>query len=101
MLTPPGHWTMASRPIGSSNGATMTSAPHARAARTAASISITRYPVRSTPHGYGTGVLKPNTDSVPTGVRTTWVIVLLGVGVTVKPACLDVVPPTVAETLGA
>src|SRR4029077_199911 len=90
---------IASRPIGSSNGLTRTSAPAARAARVAPARSVTRYPVRSNPNGYGTGVLNPNTDTVPTGVMTSCDMVRLGVGVTVKTPCLVVVPPNVAIRL--
>src|ERR1700688_3895767 len=90
---------IASRPIGSLKGATKTSAPVALAARIASSISVTRYPVRSNPNGYGTGVLNPNTDTVPAGVMTSCDMVLLGVGVTVKTPCLAVVPPNVAIRL--
>ncbi len=43
--------------------------------------------------------MKPNTETVPTGVSTSWDIVLLGVGVTVKTPCLDVLPPNVARKL--
>src|SRR5580700_7883408 len=88
-----------SRPIGSGNGATITSAPSAFAALTAASKSVTRYPVRSAPNGYGTGVLNPNTDSEPTGVRTSCDIVSLGVGVTVNTPSLLALPPNVAIRL--
>lgn len=49
--------------------------------------------------GYGIGALKPNTENVPTGVKTNWDIVLLGVGVTVKTTCFEAVPPKVAMTL--
>src|SRR5580693_2337314 len=99
VLMPPGHWMMASFPIGSLKGATMRSAPVERATRTAASRSVTRQPVRSRPNGYGMGVLKPKTDMDPTGVSTNCDIVLLGVGVTVKTPCLVVVPPNVAIKL--
>ena len=40
-------------------------------------MSVTRYPVRSKPNGYGIGVLKPKTDTEPTGVRTNCDMVLL------------------------
>ena len=43
--------------------------------------------------------MKPNTDTVPTGVKTSCDIVLLGVGVTVKMPCFVVVPPKVARRL--
>src|SRR5215467_1703286 len=99
MFTPPGHWITASLPIGSSNGLTRTSAPSACAARTAASRLVTRYPVRSAPNGYGTGVLNPKTERVPAGVSTSCDIVLLGVGVTVKTPGLVVLPPNVASRL--
>jgi hypothetical protein len=36
---------------------------------------------------------------VPTGVKTSWDIVLLGVGVTVNTPCLDVLPPNVVTKL--
>src|SRR3981189_1595459 len=81
---PPGHWTIASRPMGSGNGATTTSAPLAFADWIAVSMSVTRYPVRSTPNGYGIGVVKPNTENVPPGVDPACHIVLLGVGVIVN-----------------
>src|SRR5690606_41913686 len=77
-----------SRPIGSGKGATSTSAPAACAAFTAASMSVTRYPVRSAPNGYGIGVLKPNSETVPTGVCRSCDVALLGVGVTVATTCL-------------
>ena len=51
------------------------------------------------PKGYGIGVLNPNTDSEPTGVKTSCDMVLLGVGVTVKTPCFVVVPPKVAIRL--
>src|SRR5258705_14022391 len=99
MLTPPGHWITASCPIGSLNGVTSTSAPVCRAARIAVSMSVTKYPVRSTPYGYGTGVEKPNAEIVPTGVQINCENVLLGVGVTFVTTFFDVVPPNVANTL--
>ena len=43
--------------------------------------------------------MKPNTDNVPTGVRTNCILVLLGVGVTVATPSCAVVPPNVAITL--
>src|SRR5437660_12862864 len=82
MLTPPGHWITASCPIGSSNGVTRISAPVCRAARIAVPMSVTKYPVRSTPYGYGTGVVKPNADVMPTGVQINCEKVLLGGGIT-------------------
>src|SRR3569623_1142849 len=60
---------------------------------------VPRYPVRSLPNGYGTGVSKPNTDSMPTGVCTYCDAVLLGVGVTVNTARGDALPPNVAIKL--
>src|SRR5438876_11578543 len=90
---------IASRPARSSNGATSTSAPVARAARTAVAMSLTRYPLRSTPNGYGVGVVKPKTEMVPKGVNINCEIVLLGVGVTVMTDCLEVVPPKGAKVL--
>src|SRR5579862_8272555 len=90
---------MTSRPIGSLNWVTRTSAPAARAALMASSKSVTRYPVRSAPKGYGMGVLKPKTETVPAGVNTSWDIALLGVGVWVNTPCLVVVPPNVARKL--
>src|SRR5580658_46691 len=86
-------------PIGSSNGVTMTSAPAARADLRAAFMSVTRYPVRSAPKGYGMGVVNPKTEIVQTGVKINCEKVLLGVGVTVVATFLDVVPPKVASTL--
>src|SRR6202007_2893559 len=50
-------------------------------------------------NGYGTGVLNPKTETLPAGVSTSWDMVLLGVGVTVKTPCLVVVPPNVANRL--
>ena len=67
--------------------------------RIAVSMSVTRYPVRSSPNGYGIGVVKPNAENVPTGVNTACHIVVLGVGVIVKAACCDLVPPNVATRL--
>jgi hypothetical protein len=67
--------------------------------RIAVSMSVTRYPVRSSPNGYGIGVVKPNTENVPIDVNTARHIVLLGVGVIVNAACWDLVPPNVAMTL--
>src|SRR5438046_1947036 len=99
MLTPPGHWITASCPIGSSNGVTSISAPVCRAARIAVPMSVTKYPVRSTPYGYRTGVVKPNTDIVPTGVKINCEKVLLGVGVTCVTTFFDTVPPNIANTL--
>ena len=43
--------------------------------------------------------MKPNTESVPTGVKTICNTVLLGVGVTVATPCFDVLPPNVARKL--
>jgi hypothetical protein len=62
-------------------------------------MSVTKYPVRSRPYGYGTGVSKPKADIVPTGVKTNCERVLLGVGVTCVTTFFDVVPPNVANTL--
>jgi len=62
-------------------------------------MSDTKYPVRSTPNGYGTGVVNPNADIVPTGVKINSEKVLLGVGVTCVTTFFDVVPPNVANTL--
>src|SRR5260370_21937280 len=99
MLTPPGHWITASCPIGSLNGVTSISAPACRAARIAVSMSVTKYPVRSTPYGYGTGVVKPNAEIVPTGVKINCEKDLLGRGVTCVTTFFDEVPPHVAHTL--
>src|SRR3954451_17246039 len=99
MWTPPGHWITASCPIGSLDGVTSISAPVCRAARTALFMSFTKYPVLSRPNGYGTGVVKPNAEIVPTGVKINWEKVLLGVGVTSATTFFDVVPPNVADTL--
>src|ERR1700685_1901116 len=99
MLTPPGHWIIASRPIGSLKGVTHTSAPDARALIIAASRSLTRYPVRSDPNGNGMGVLKPKTEIMPTGVMTNCERVWLDVGVTVTKPCFEVLPPKVALKL--
>src|ERR1700682_2751601 len=99
MLTPPGHCITASCPIGSLNGVTSISAPVCRAARIAVPMSATKYPVRSTPYGYGTGVVKPNTENVPTGVKINCENVLLGVGVTCVTTFFDIVPLNVANTL--
>src|ERR1700756_2432035 len=99
MLTPPGHWITASCPIGSLNGVTMTSAPVSRAARIAVFMSLTKYPVLSPPNGCGTGVVKPNAEIVPTGVKINCEKVLLGVGVTCVTTFFDDVPPNVDKTL--
>src|SRR5277367_1359809 len=99
MLTPPGHWITASCPIGSLNGVTSISAPVCRAARIAVPISVTKYPVRSMPYGYGTGVMKPNAEIVPTGVKINCEKVVLGVGVTCVTTFFDEVPPNVVNTL--
>src|ERR1700693_1940301 len=45
------------------------------------------------------GVLKPNTDNMPTGVVTSCEIVLLGVGVMATTTCLPADPPNVARKL--
>src|SRR3984957_10684012 len=90
---------IASRPIGPLKTAPWTSAPSAFAEPTAEATSGTRTPKRSNPNGYGTGVLNPKTDMLPTGVSTNWDMVLLGVGVTVKTPCLVFVPPNVAIKL--
>ena len=62
-------------------------------------MSLTKYPVRSRPYGYGTGVVKPNAEIVPTGVKINCEKVLLGVGVTSATTFFDVVPPNVTNTL--
>jgi hypothetical protein len=51
------------------------------------------------PYGYGTGVVKPNAEIVPTGIKINCEKVLLGVGVTCVTTFFDVVPPNVANTL--
>src|SRR5882757_7019576 len=89
----------ASRPIGSGNGSTRTPAPAARAALIATSMSVTRKPVRSAPKGKGIGVLKPKSDTVPTGVCRSCEVVVLGVGVTVTTTCFVLRPPKVARKL--
>jgi len=66
------------------NGWTMMSAPAETAARRAPSMSLTRYPVRSLPNGYGIGVVNAKTESAPTGDVINRHSVLLGVGVTVS-----------------
>src|SRR5882757_8261058 len=91
----------ASRPIGSGNGSTRTPAPAARAALIATSMSVTRKPVRSAPKGKGIGVLKPKSDTVPTGVCRSCEVVVLGVGVTVTTTCFVLRPPKVARKLAA
>src|SRR5882757_5378508 len=47
------------------------------------------------------GVLKPNRETVPTGVWISCEVVLLGVGVTVTTTCLVLWPPNVAVKLAA
>src|ERR1022692_4667572 len=89
----------ASSPIGSLKGSTMTSAPAARAALTAWSMSVTRYPVRSCPNGKGTGVWYAKTDSAPTGVNMYCISVLLATGRTFPTIRLDGLPPNVATKL--
>ncbi|MET8562623.1 hypothetical protein ABZV75_19215 [Streptomyces flaveolus] len=96
-LIPPGNWTTASRPTGSSKGATTTWAPLLRARRTPVSKSLMSQPVRSLPNGQGAGVLKSKTGRVPTGERTSSDSVVLGVGVTVVTTLAVWVPPKVAS----
>ena len=52
-------------------------------------MSVTKYPVRSTPYGYGTGVVKPNAEIEPTGVKINCEKVVLGVGVTCVTTFFD------------
>ncbi len=47
------------------------------------------------------GVLNPKIDTIPTGVRRIWDVVLLGVGVTVATIGLVLWPPKVARKLCA
>jgi hypothetical protein len=62
-------------------------------------MSVTKYPVLSPPNGYGMGVVNPNAEIVPTGVKINCEKVLLGVGVTSATTFFDMVPPNVANTL--
>ncbi len=74
-------------------------APAASAWANPASRSAISQPPRSVPKGYGTGVVNPKTDRVPTGDRMSWDRVVLGVGVTCVVAAALVVPPKVDTQL--
>ena len=52
------------------------------------------------PYGYGTGVVKPNAEIVPTGVKINCEKVLLGVGVTCVTTFFDEVPLDAAQIPG-